>query len=56
MFSIHLYIHQPVIHLMNYFLHEKSEYLQIILFSAALKNKSEIFSISEFKRKPSDMY
>ena len=27
-----------------------------ILFSAALKNKSEIFSISEFKRKLSDMY
>ena len=27
-----------------------------ILFSAALKNKSETFSISEFKRKLSDMY
>ena len=27
-----------------------------ILFSAALRNKSEIFSISEFKRKLSDMY
>ena len=27
-----------------------------ILFSAALRNKSDIFSISEFKRKLSDIY
>ena len=40
---------------MNYFSDEKSEYLQMF-YLAALRNKSEIFSISEFKRKPSDMY
>ena len=41
---------------MNYFFGRKVRIPTDIFFSVALRNKSEIFSISELKRKLSDMY
>ena len=41
---------------MNYFFGRRVRIPTDIFFSVALRNKSEIFSISELKRKLSDMY
>ena len=56
MFLILVYIHQPVLHHLNYFSDVELEYQLIFCLMLTSKDNDEIFSIIEFTKKLNDLH